>query len=279
MTSLYPVLDYFKYGNQFMPLHLSFHRILPLAIFFYTSWAAAAVLDGGEIRFQGYVTDEAPKWTWQIASQDQSWTVDTADARRVGNTLHFDLQNYGLLPFLEGHLYQVVDRGGPGLSPHITFSSQGHSFTLLQGASMTDQRFRAFVPVTDPESGLEVGELRFSVEQGLGVVLGPQSEGGPAIKGMSLAEGESITQVQSATLSSALGSRLSSLILQNREFSSDMTASSNGQRLNQSLLSASNVMNIAAAYASSLSDFELMLPASGTPARWRARLAVTVTVQ
>ena len=96
---------------------------------------------------------------------------------------------------------------------------------------------------------------------------------------MSLASGDSVTQPQPQTLSRGLMARLSGLILMNQGAGSGMSAVSNGQTLNQSVLSGGNVMNIAAAYASSLSDFELQLPATGTPAHWRARLAVTVTVQ
>ncbi|HBA7443355.1 TPA: fimbrial protein, partial [Escherichia coli] len=45
------------------------------------------------------------------------------------------------------------------------------------------------------------------------------------------------------------------------------------------ILADGRVMNLAASYASAVSDFELRLPAEGTPARWQAGLNVTVTVQ
>ncbi|HBB0223225.1 TPA: fimbrial protein, partial [Escherichia coli] len=44
-------------------------------------------------------------------------------------------------------------------------------------------------------------------------------------------------------------------------------------------LADGRVMNLVAAYASAMSDFELRLPAKGTPAAWLAGLNVTVTVQ
>ncbi|EBQ8643873.1 hypothetical protein DKU28_23215 [Salmonella enterica subsp. enterica serovar Reading] len=46
---------------------------------FYSAAPRAGILDGGEIQFHGLVTDEAPKWTWQVGSPDQTWAVDTAD--------------------------------------------------------------------------------------------------------------------------------------------------------------------------------------------------------
>ncbi|HCK1382164.1 TPA: fimbrial protein, partial [Escherichia coli] len=53
----------------------------------------------------------------------------------------------------------------------------------------------------------------------------------------------------------------------------------NGQVISQGVLADGRVMNLAAAYASVVSDFELRLPAEGTPAAWQAGLNVTVTVQ
>lgn len=255
-------------------------RICIALVFCLTSISSFSnVLDGGEVRFTGYVTDESPKWTWQIASTDQHWTVDMADAQLSGDSLQFNLHDRGPLPFLEGHLYKMADNGGPGFSPRISFSSNGTPFTLTQGGSLTDQRFRASVPVTDPESGQIVGALSFMLEQGLGISLGEQQDGGPQVNGMSLVGGSSVTLPNPQTLSRGLMARLSTLILMNREAGSGISAVSNGQTLSQLVLSGGNVMNITAAYASSLSDFELHLPATGTPAHWRARLAVTVTVQ
>ncbi|MBB7763881.1 fimbrial protein, partial [Escherichia coli] len=80
----------------------------------------AEVLDGGEIQFNGFVTDEAPRWTWQISSPDQTWAVDTADARAENGQLVFNLRDKGGLPFLEGYLHEVAERGGPGFTPFIT---------------------------------------------------------------------------------------------------------------------------------------------------------------
>lgn len=75
----------------------------------------AEILDGGEIRFNGFVTDEAPKWTWQVAAHDQTWRVDTANARIENKELVFNLRDKGSLPFLEGHLFEVAERGGQAL--------------------------------------------------------------------------------------------------------------------------------------------------------------------
>lgn len=91
--------------------------ILIVFIWFYSSLVYASVLDGGEIQFNGFVTDEAPKWTWQISSPDQTWAVDTADARAENGQLVFNLRDKGALPFLEGHLHEVAERGGPRIHP------------------------------------------------------------------------------------------------------------------------------------------------------------------
>lgn len=246
---------------------------------FYSIFLHAEILDGGEIRFHGVVTDESPKWTWQISSTDQRWSVDIANAKREGEKLIFNLKNKGVLPFLEGHLYEVAERGGPGLTPSITFSSEGQTFMLNEGESTTAQRFRASVPVRDPESGDTVGSLSFTLEQGMGLTLGKQKENVFIPKGLSLVSGDTVTQVQPNTLSSQLLNRLSNLMMLNRNFGGEMTATSNGQTVSQSILSDGRVMNLAAAYASILSDFQLQLPATGTPARWHVGINVTVTVQ
>lgn len=60
---------------------------------FYSAAPRAGILDGGEIQFHGLVTDEAPKWTWQVGSPDQTWAVDTADARTENGQLVFDLRS------------------------------------------------------------------------------------------------------------------------------------------------------------------------------------------
>ncbi|MFI0606237.1 fimbrial protein, partial [Escherichia coli] len=40
-----------------------FYVILRMTLF-YSAASHADILDGGEIQFNGFVTDEAPKWTW-----------------------------------------------------------------------------------------------------------------------------------------------------------------------------------------------------------------------
>ncbi|HAN6040409.1 TPA: F4 (K88) fimbria minor subunit FaeH, partial [Escherichia coli] len=94
-----------------------------------------------------------------------------------------------------------------------------------------------------------------------------------------LVGGQSVTDVQSGTLPQGLKARLSSLLLMNQNFGNGMSAADNGQVISQGILADGRVMNLAAAYASAVSDFELRLPAEGTPAAWQAGLNVTVTVQ
>ncbi|MXC98429.1 fimbrial protein, partial [Escherichia coli] len=86
--------------------------------------------------------------------------------------LIFDLHAKGALPFLEGHLHEVADRGGPGFTPLITFSSNGQPFTVMEGNGTSAQRFRASVPVRDPESGKILGQLAFTLNQGMVVSIG-----------------------------------------------------------------------------------------------------------
>ncbi|EDY6081557.1 fimbrial protein, partial [Salmonella enterica] len=160
-------------------------RLLVPGVLLCAGMAAADVLDGGEVRFAGRVTDEGPRWTWQLGASDQTWAVDTAGARTVANRLVFDLHARGALPFLEGRLHQVADQGGPGFSPQVTFSSQGQSLLLPQGGDTTRGRFQAAVPVTDPDTGRPVGQLAFTVEQGLAAAFGVQ----PATGGAGMAPG------------------------------------------------------------------------------------------
>ncbi|EDK4684812.1 F4 (K88) fimbria minor subunit FaeH [Salmonella enterica] len=260
-----------------------YYKITPLVwisvMLFCSSAGYANILDGGEIQFNGFVTDEAPKWTWQISSPDQSWAVDTADARTENGQLVFNLRDKGTLPFLEGHLHEVAERGGPGFTPFITFSSNGQPFAVKEGTGTEAQRFRASVPVRDPETGNVSGQLSFTLNQGMAVSAGAQEEGATVPAGMSLVSGQSVTDVQPGSLPQGLKNRLSALLLMNQNFGNGMNAVDNGQVISQGILADGRVMNLAAAYASAVSDFELRLPAEGTPAAWQAGLNVTVTVQ
>lgn len=253
--------------------------ILLFVSLFHSSAPHADILDGGEIQFNGFVSDEAPKWTWQISSPDQTWAVDTADASTENGQLVFNLRDKGPLPFLEGHLYEVAERGGPGFTPFITFSSNGQPFVVKEGSDTTAQRFRATVPVRDPETGNVSGQLSFTLNQGMAVSAGRQEDGVSVPAGMSLVSGQSVTDVQSGTLPQGLKTRLSSLLLMNQNFGNGMNAVDNGQVISLGVLADGRVMNLAAAYASAVSDFELRLPAEGTSAAWQAGLNVTVTVQ
>ncbi|EAC1967726.1 F4 (K88) fimbria minor subunit FaeH [Escherichia coli] len=253
--------------------------VLMAVLLFYSAASCADILDGGEVQFNGFVTDEAPKWTWQISSPDQTWAVDIADARTENGQFVFDLRDKGALPFLEGHLYEVAERGGPGFTPLITFSSNGQPFAVKEGSGTTAQHFRASVPVRDPETGNVSGQLSFTLNQGMAVSAGAQEDGASVPVGMSLVSGQSVTDVQSGTLPQGLKVRLSSLLLMNQNFGNGMSAADNGQVISQGVLADGRVMNLAAAYTSAVSDFELRLPAEGTPARWQAGLNVTVTVQ
>ncbi len=173
--------------------------------------------------------------------------------------LVFNLRDKGALPFLEGHLHEVAERGGPGFTPFITFSSNGQPFAVTEGSDTTAQRFRATVPVRDPETGNVSGQLSFTLNQGMAVSAGAQEEGATVPAGMSLVGGQSVTDVQSGTLPQWLKTRLSTLLLMNQGFGNGMSAADNGQVISQGILADGRVMNLAAAYASAVSDFELRL--------------------
>lgn len=255
-----------------------FFTLMTVFLFYYSA-SHAASLDGGEIQFNGFITDDAPKWTWQISTLSQVWDVDSADARTENGMLIFDLRDKGAFPFLEGHLHEVAERGGAGFTPFISFSSNGQSLTVTEGSSSSAQHFRASVPVRDPEAGRVLGQLSFTLNQGMAVSSGIQEDRIFVPAGMSLVSGESVTKVRSDSLPQRLKNRLSSLLVMNRYFGNGMSAVDNGLVINQNVLADSRVMNLAASYASDVSDFELMLPAEGTPATWQAGLNVTVTVQ
>ncbi|EGT5658729.1 fimbrial protein [Citrobacter braakii] len=257
----------------------SFISVLIVMILFYPPVSHANILDGGEIQFNGFITDEAPKWTWQVSSSDQTWPVDIANARVEGGQLVFDLRDKGILPFLEGHLLEVAERGGPGFTPFITFSSNGQPFSVTEGSTTTAQHFRANVTVYNPENREAVGQLFFTLNQAIAVSTGVQEDGMNLPVGMSLVNGQSVADVQTSTLLPALKTRLPSLLLINRGFGNGMSVADNGQVISQGILADGRVMNIAAAYASTVSEFELRLPAEGTPSQWQAGLNVTVTVQ
>lgn len=203
---------------------------------FYSAAPRAGILDGGEIQFHGLVTDEAPKWTWQVGSPDQTWAVDTADARTANGQLVFDLRGKGSLPFLEGHLYEVAERGGPGFTPFISFSSNGQPFSVTDGGSTTAQHFRASVPVRNPENGHVAGQLSFTLDQGMAVSAGHQEDGAVLPAGMSLVNGQSVSGVQAGTLPQWLKSRLPSLLMLNRGFGNGMSTADNGQVISQGVL-------------------------------------------
>ncbi|EBP2552155.1 fimbrial protein [Salmonella enterica] len=247
--------------------------------FFYLSSAHSVILDGGEVQFSGVVIDEAPKWTWQLSSIDQFWEIDKANAHLKNGKLIFNLRNKEPLPFLQGHLREIAQRGGPGFSPFIIFSSSGVSFSVKNGGKTTLQNFRTSVPVRNPETGNIVGKLFFTLEQAMAVSTDNQAQGIYIPHGMSLVKGLTVTDVQSGKLKPELKKVLSSLLLLNKGLSNGMSIVDNRQVISQGILTNIQVTNIAAAYASTISDFELHFPAEEIPSQWQVALNVTVNVQ
>ncbi|EMD1228078.1 fimbrial protein, partial [Salmonella enterica] len=123
--------------------------------------------------------------------------------------------------------------------------------------------------VRDPENGNVVGQLFFTLTQGIAVSAGSQEDGVFVPSGMSLVSGQSVTEVQPEGLPQELKTRLSSLLLMNQGFGYSMSAADNGQVISQGVLADGRVMNLAASYASGVSDFELHLPAERTPTAWQ----------
>lgn len=260
------VFYYFKYLIQ----------ILSIAILFHFSNVRANIIDGGEIQFNGSVSDESPKWKWQINSPSQSWAVNTGNARLENGVLIFDLREKGVFPFLEGHLNEIAERGGPGFIPMITFSSAGQPLSVIKGGNSTSQHFRACVPVSGSDSKKLAGKFCFTVEQAMAINLGPQQEFSMPV-GVSFVSGHSVTNVQPKSLPDRLTARLSSLLLMNK--GSSVTILNKEKTINQEVLANSRLMNFSTAYASELSDFELRLPIDEKPSQWHVKLNVTVTIQ
>lgn len=148
---------------------------------------------------------------------------------------------------------------------------------MTAGGSTTAQHFRASVPVRNPENGHVAGQLSFTLDQGMAVSAGHQEDGAVLPAGMSLVNGQSVSGVQAGTLPQWLKSRLPSLLMLNRGFGNGMSTADNGQVISQGVLADARVTQLAAAYASAVSDFELRLPAENTPAQWQAGLSVTVS--
>lgn len=247
--------------------------------------AFAAVLDQGEVEFSGYVIDEAPRWTWQIASPDPVWNVDVDDARvdPQGSQV-FSLKDKGALAFLEGHLKKVADRGGAAMTPVISFMSDGAPLQMAAGGgSSQDARLRASVPVHNADTGESIGQLSFTLEQGMVLAQGktlpaPGSQDRSlGLSGMALVSGDG---GQSGEIMPSLMSRLSVLIgMNNGSEHAGIPLVWKGEFVPRQVLADSHVPQLAAAYASQLSDFTLSWPQDRVPSRWRASLSVTVTVR
>lgn len=245
----------------------------------YWNTASAGVIDSGEIHFRGTVKDNAPRWSWQLATPAQYWDVNIEDGviDPQGNQV-FNLHSKGTLPFLEGHLKEVVTQGGSGMIPMISLSSAGQP---LVAGSTAAQRYQTTVPVFNADSGEVVGQLRFVFEQGLVVARGREPRLTIAEQldhHMALVTGDTVQDPRPDTLSPLLSARLSELIARNGGRSVTGVPVLGSRVVTQALLSNSQVQGIAAAYASQLSDFTLQWPQDKVPARWKATLTVTVMV-
>lgn len=247
--------------------------------------AVAAVLDQGDVEFSGVVIDEAPRWTWQIASPDQVWNVDVDDARTdaQGNQV-FNLNDKGTLPYLEGHLKEVAVQGGAGMTPVISFMSDGAPLQMVAGeGGSQDTQFRAQVTVHNADTGEPAGQLSFTLEQGLVLTQGknqltadtaPRNLG---LSGLALVTGDGGMRGDVPT---SLMNRLVALVRMNRgSEAAGIPISWSGERVPLQVLSDTHVHYLAAAYASQLSGFTLSWPQEKVPSTWRASLGVTVTLR
>lgn len=259
---------------------------LCLLLFCAASPTLAAILDQGELEFSGYVIDEAPRWLWQVASPDQVWDVDVANARldAQGNQV-FSLPDKGTLAFLEGHLKKVADRGGAGMTPVISFSSEGTPLTpVAGGGSLQDTRLRASVPVRNAQTGELAGQLSFTLEQGMVLAQGhalPTLDGETdrhlGLSGMALVSGDG---GQTGDVPTSLMSRLAVLMgMNNGVETAGIPLTWQGEHIPRQVLADSHTPLLAAAYASQLSNFTLSWPQDKVPSNWRASLSVTVTLR
>ncbi|HEN3635333.1 TPA: fimbrial protein, partial [Yersinia enterocolitica] len=162
--------------------------------------------------------------------------------------------------------------------PYISYTSGDKALQIYEGTDYSNQRFRAGIPVYNSETGQSVGELLFTVEQGMAIALGTQTNNTRGGQGMFLVNGESVSNVQQDKISAELINRLSTLLSKNKGFGNGMSTAGPVRIMSQSILADGQTENIAAAFASALTDFELHLPIDGTPAKWYAMLNVTVTV-
>lgn len=258
--------------------------VLCLLLPWIASPAFAAVLDQGEVSFSGYVIDEAPRWVWQIASPDPVWDVDVADARpdAQGNQV-FSLKDKGTLAFLEGHLKKVADQGGAGMTPVISFLSDGAPLSVSTGQTQ-DTHFRASVPVHNADTGETAGQLTFTLEQGMALAQGThlpaEGEGVDrhlGLSGMALVAGDG---GQNGEVPTSLMNRLATLMAMNGgSEAAGIPLTWKGEHVSRQVLADSHVPLLAGAYASQLSDFTLSWPQDKVPSRWRASLSVTVTLR
>lgn len=236
--------------------------------------APATLLGQGELQFHGNVVDTASLWRWRIASADQAWDVDVDEAQLDGQGVQrFSLTARGALPFLEGHLSQLLVQGAAGVTPRIVLASAEQPLRIDGGGLATDQRYRAALPVFDADSGEAIGQLTMTVEQALGVTH-------PAQPGLALLQGDSLSSVRPDALSGSLQEQLAHLLGRVEGAPAlGLSGVLNGATVPQGVLSDSTVTRLAAVYGSQLSDFELSWPESKVPSQWRASLSVTVTLQ
>ncbi|MCX8980935.1 fimbrial protein [Citrobacter portucalensis] len=252
------------------------HRYLAVFLLNLFSFSAmAADVAQGDVDFSGYVIDRVPRWTWQIATPDQQWNIDVADSRDdgKGNQL-FSLTHKGTLPFLEGYLKEVAERGHVGMLPKIVFSSAGVPLNFTDGGP-DSAHARVFVPVLNADTGEAIGRLSFVLEQGMMVAQGSTARPEDRYPGLS---GAALTN--SDVHSPGLTQRLLSLLAMNRgSEAAGIPVQIQASPVTPLVLSDSRVTYLAASWASQLSDFSLSWPQEKLPSRWRATLSVMVTMQ
>lgn len=238
-----------------------------------SSFSNSNALDGGEIRFHGFVVSDVPKWLWRIASPEQEWILNIDEARKEDGKLVFDINNVKTLPFFEGYLQDIAERGGPGLTPTITYSSEGVMLNREYGNHLGEV---LSIPVRDYHSNYVVGKLSFIIEEGMAISTGN-------LKDDKIPRGVSLILLDKHKLyintpSQKLMERLSMLLSLSQKKQGDFFTHYNGKVFDIDILSDSRVVNFIAAYASFLSGFKLYISSDYLPSKWRASLTITVTV-
>ncbi|EFR2206997.1 hypothetical protein HZM62_004128 [Salmonella enterica] len=243
----------------------------------------ASVIDQSEVEFSGYVIEESPRWLWNVNNSHYVWDVDVDNAKiDTRGWQIFNLEEKGKVNIIEGYLKKIAQNGGVGMTPEITFSSDGK--VIYSNWGDFNKNSKTHIPVKNAITGEIIGELSFTIDDALVVAQGSMVKPDfndvqyvKQIQGIAVVrDGGSVYK----ELSSDQKNTLISLLQKNENsINADFSFSFKGEKLAKSVLSDNSYTLIASAYSCQLSDFELSWPQEKIPTLWQARLTVSVTIQ